>query len=215
MHRSRSGGRVVLLGACARDGCGAAPLNQSNCLGHAASDEIGEAIDRWREGAPLVATEARIDNECLGRLFDALNAEDEGSLTAPLVADRRPSFPGEANFERAVFTGHADFHGVTFRGPAYFDGALFEGKADFRRAEFREHADFDGATFNASASFRGAIFDDHVGFQRARVVSHGAGFAAAKFRSYVDFEGAVFGGYLDLTEATFQLARRLGPFCVG
>jgi uncharacterized protein YjbI with pentapeptide repeats len=189
-------------------------LSESNCLGHATAEEVSLAVERWTLGAPLDARGARISQDNLQLLLDILDRADGGSQAGPLSADRKPVFFGEVRFENAVFTDHADFHNVTFRGPAYFDGAIFEGRADFRRTEFLDHADFDNVEFKGSAGFRGAIFNDHAGFQNARAISEDVGFAAAKFRSYVDLEGAVFGRNLEMTEATFQLARRLGPFSV-
>jgi hypothetical protein len=57
------------------------------------------------------------------------------------------------------------------------------------------------------------VFDDHAGFQHA-AFEEDATFTGAKFRSYVDLEDASFAKDTSFEEATFQLARQIGPFTV-
>lgn len=198
---------------CSSRDCDSPPFTDCHCLDHTEDAELEAAVNRWRLGKPLDARGLTISSEGLERLLRTL-VQATKSQSKPLDPDQSACFPGTVLFDGAHFDGPADFSGVIFNGPASFDHAVFEGYADFRRTEFGDHADFDNAEFQDGVSFRGAIFNDHAGFQRAAILGRSASFISVKFRSYVDFELARFDADVELKEATFQLARTLGPFSV-
>jgi uncharacterized protein YjbI with pentapeptide repeats len=91
-------------------------------------------------------------------------------------------FEGEANFERARFSGKTTFRKVSFNDEAIFGKAQFIGKSTFREAFFNDYADFVYANFLSVGDFRKVTFNDEIDF----------GFT--RFGTYVDFGDAKFNG---------------------
>jgi len=105
-----------------------------------------------------------------------------------------------AFLDRCLFPGDASFDGATF-GYAMFDRATFSGVAEFSHAIFPGDASFDGATFSGDASFDWATFG-YAMFDGA-TFSGVAEFGGATF-GYASFEGATFSGYAMFDRATFS-----------
>lgn len=203
------------MATCDHDGCCGRRFAGRHCIEHITESELLAAAQSLRSGEPLDARGATISEAALRRLLDALADKEHEAWLTSLDPDRSaPVITGSVHFDKATFSGFANFAGVTFSAPAYFDGATFQEAACFERCTFSEHADFDGVTFSKLAAFSEAIFKDHAGFQGASFQDTVA-FDAVKFRSYVDLENATVDGDANMQGATFQLARQVGPFVVG
>jgi hypothetical protein len=198
---------------CARAACTAARLGEQHCIAHVDEPELRGAVNRWRSGGPLDASDAQIDEATLARFLDALAHVEIASKAVAASTRLRPSSCGEIRFERSVFGGDVDFSQLQFPGPVLFDHASFAGAANFGMTTFAEHADFDHVTFRDRANFRAAVFDDHAGFEGA-VFCASATFIAAEFGSYLDLADAHFAQDVAIEGAKFQTARQLGPFTV-
>ncbi|MFI6209137.1 pentapeptide repeat-containing protein, partial [Streptomyces sp. NPDC051041] len=124
------------------------------------------------------------------------------------------TFTGDAEFDRATFTGAARFGEATFTGDAEFDRATFTGAARFGEATFTGDAEFVRATFTGDARFDGATFTGDAEFGGATFTS-AARFDEATFTSAAEFGGATFTGAAGFGGARFETASRLGPLVCG
>ena len=126
----------------------------------------------------------------------------------------------DAEFGRAIFTGHANFsEALIGEGNASFNGAFFGGEAIFNQATFNDadfqaatitgHAEFSEAAFcEGDARFNQATFGHEADFVRA-TFNYRAGFHMATFSSCALFDGATFSGGED--SLSFEGSRVLSP----
>jgi uncharacterized protein YjbI with pentapeptide repeats len=135
------------------------------CLAHLDPDQLGQALQRLHPGAALDAPGTPIDAELLAKILHAVQ-DDDG----------HPTF-GQVSFDRAHFSGDANFAGVRFTAKADF-GAQFSRDTWFARAQFSRDAWFIGAHFTRDARFGGAQFTGNAvfslaKFQRANLIHRG------------------------------------------
>jgi len=171
------------------------------CLAHASEEETAAALERIGETGEIDARGVPITSALLEWI---------------LAAARRGEPPVMvARFDRATFSGDAQFRGVTFESEARFNLATFEGNAEFGHATFGGGATFEGATFNSGAAFNVATFKgradfgqatfsgDRTEFNLATFEGH-AEFGKATFSRLVEFKGTTFGGGTSFEGATFS-----------
>jgi uncharacterized protein YjbI with pentapeptide repeats len=120
----------------------------------------------------------------------------------------RATFSGKAEFTDATFTGDAGFAGANFAGEAEFTGAAFNG-AWFVEAKFAGEAEFTGATFSR-ARFHLATFTGDAGFGEVTFTGD-ADFHKATFNGDAGFDGTTFKHHADFAGVRFEQARKFGP----
>jgi hypothetical protein len=132
----------------------------------------------------------------------------------PQMSFNKATFSGTADFKSAAFKRDADFSSATFSGDADFRIVVFGGYADFNKATFNEgakfieaefsgYADFSLATFDCNACFRSVIFRRESDF-RSTSFNSDAYFGSAAFNLDVNFNSTTFNGYAYFFEAQFS-----------
>ena len=94
-------------------------------------------------------------------------------------------------FNKATFSGYANFGGSTFSGTAKFICVIFSGNANFSRSTFSETATFQGVIFSGKAHFSGSTFSETATFQGV-IFSGNTDFTKAQFSRFADFAQAEF-----------------------
>lgn len=114
------------------------------------------------------------------------------------------------DFEKATFSGSADFTSVNFTD-AVFTSVRFLKLADFEKAKFTRvsfssaaflSADFLRTEFRGPAHFDSATFQEEVDFNEARFAE--VGFEASVFSGSIRFTNAKFGGSTIFANARFE-----------
>jgi uncharacterized protein YjbI with pentapeptide repeats len=142
---------------CEQAGCVGIRLTSARmCLAHASEEQTAAALKRVSETGVIDARGVPIMDALFQRIVTA----------APRGENEKPLIQG-CWFDRAAFTGAADFGGATFAG-GHFGEATFTGDALFDGATFKRFAYFGGVTFTGDAWFAGATFTGAARFDGAR-----------------------------------------------
>ena len=128
------------------------------------------------------------------------------------VAFQRAGFTGEANFAWSDFAGQAEFGdttfgranfgGVNFARAVSFDGVRFIGPVDYTGASFEAGAVFTSADFAGSASLAGSRFTGDAYFSET-AFRDDASFTGATFEATHDFGPVLVAGTLKLDRTVF------------
>ena len=181
------------------------------CLAHASEEETAAALKLISETGEINARGCPITPALLERILAAApRGENEKPLIKRCSFDRATfsgkaeftdaTFNGPAGFARANFASEANFTGATFSG-VWFGEATFSGEANFTGATFNDLAEFSGANFVGEANFIGATFS------RARfhlAIFCVAWFTDATFNDSAEIADATFNDYAGFTDVTFN-----------
>ncbi|MBT2482996.1 pentapeptide repeat-containing protein [Streptomyces sp. ISL-94] len=162
------------------------------CLAHVDPTDRADYLARLRPGDHLDHRGTPFTESLLQSLLQPL--WDPGT---------RRHTVGSGRFDRATFTGNADFNVAAFYGPVWFNGATFTGEAGFTAATFNEPVWFDKATFTGAASFTAATFTSVAGFM-ATIFDDTAQFKGATFTTAPSFGPLVCRGQVDISSAVFE-----------
>ncbi len=173
-------------------------------LEHQNPEEFRAFFASLGPGASLDLRGTQLSSELLKRVLARLRTDETQHPTVGDANFDRAQFSGPAGFQEAQFSEPATFEGAQFSGPADFDGAQFSKDAWFLSAQFREDAWFGGAQFNGPARFNGAQFSGPATFDGAQFgndawfqeayFSKDAWFQEAYFSKGAGFGGAQFNG---------------------
>ncbi|MFF3069191.1 pentapeptide repeat-containing protein [Kitasatospora sp. NPDC057936] len=162
------------------------------CLAHIPDNDRDDYLADLHPGADIDHQGTPFTGDLLSSLLQPLR--DPATQTARI---------GNAGFNEATFSDHADFDGATFSGDARFERATFSDGADFSVATFSGLAAFSWTTFSGGVWFNEATFSHGVRFHEA-TFSHDAGFGYAAFPGNAWFDGATFTGDAWFDGATFS-----------
>ncbi|SBT92775.1 Pentapeptide repeat-containing protein [Streptomyces sp. DI166] len=186
----------------------------AECLAHLSDADRGAYLAALRPGADVDHRGTPFTEELLGQLTDALT---DPSTDEPRVGNAefdRARFSGDAHFDgmrisgdlsmpEAVVAGHLWLYGTEVGGEARFDDAEVGGHAWFVNAKFAGDADFHRTRIDGDALFYGMV------------VSGDTTLVAAQVGGDTWFDGAQFDGRLWITASTFTGTCSLSAVRIG
>jgi uncharacterized protein YjbI with pentapeptide repeats len=144
----------------------------------------------------------RITSARLEQILDAVQRPD-GRPVMLRARFERATFTGDADFRNAIFND-ATFRGATFEGRASFQNTIFRGKADFQDTQWKGEARFD-------ANFGEVILDHAVFDRRVRLVVRAKYLSAVRVEFRAEKEILAQSAAITLEDATFAAPSTLGP----
>jgi Pentapeptide repeats (9 copies) len=190
---------------CEEDGCHGVPLPKGGgkCWAHADEEGLDVGLKQLGDVGHLDVRGTTITAELLKRILAAVPRDARGSPKLINPCFDKAVFTGDADFSKASLEGEVGFLGTTFEGDAYFSKVTFHDEVRFSDATFRGFATFHSAVFHEYAEFTDTDFQGWVAFNGTTF--HGGGvFDSATFQGSALFAEATFHMGVGFADVTFQ-----------